>query len=199
MVTNTPTSASRPPDKPEHEVKEAKAKSAAPRGGAEPPIGSCRWNMGVLEQYVSIDDTRHDWHPVPSTGDAQSITLTELVPSEATFGPSAEDLEVALKGTGFVEGATVIFDGVAKSTEFVSDTELKTTIMPSTVKEAKQVQVTVKVNAKETEPPIVFTFKEPAVEPMKRSPLADAKSVPPKAEAKESNKNSHKEAKEYAD
>ena len=58
-------------------------------------------------------------------------TLTSIAPATLTVpGP---DTEVVFQGTGFNENTVINWNGGDEATEFVSETELRTVVKPSTV------------------------------------------------------------------
>jgi hypothetical protein len=67
--------------------------------------------------------------------------LTAVTPASATAGGAGFTLTVS--GTGFLEGATVRWNGVAKPTTFVSSTELSASISASDIASAGTVAITV--------------------------------------------------------
>jgi hypothetical protein len=141
--------------------------------------GAVRWRQNVLEQYVADPDNPGEniWWRVPNyPEDIPAATLISLDPAEAIIGDA--DLTLRCLGTGFIEGATIIFNGGAETTVLVSSTEVTTIVKPSTASVPGSYPVTVKVGTVETEPQM-FTFKA-AVED---SPLARSQSAPSKAEA----------------
>ena len=80
-----------------------------------------------LESIVSLNN------PVP--------TATSLSPSSATAGGAAFTLTVT--GTNFVSGSTVQWNGSARTTSFVSSTQLTAAISASDIATAGTVSVTV--------------------------------------------------------
>jgi hypothetical protein len=90
----------------------------------------------------------------------QAHTLASLDPTEAAIGDP--DLTLTVTGTGFVEGAQIVFNGGPEPTEFVSDTELTTIVKPSTAGVAGSFPVTVAQQGYTVDPPLEFTFTEEA-------------------------------------
>jgi IPT/TIG domain len=62
---------------------------------------------------------------------AVAPTLDSLDP--ATLPVPGPDTQVALHGTGFNEGTTINWNGGDEPTEFISETEVRTVVKPSTV------------------------------------------------------------------
>src|SRR6202042_688096 len=82
------------------------------------------------------------------TSNAQTFTVnnpapteTSLSPTSATAGGAAFTLTV--NGTGFVSGSVVKFNGTAKTTAFVSATQVTAAITPADIATAGTLNVTV--------------------------------------------------------
>jgi hypothetical protein len=93
-------------------------------------------------------------------------TLTSLDPSEAAIGDP--DVTLTVTGTNFKDGAQIVFNGGPEPTTFVSDTELTTVVKPSTAGVAGTFPVTVVQQGFTVEPPLEFTFTEPAARSRRR-------------------------------
>src|SRR3989344_2902255 len=86
--------------------------------------------------------------PGGGTSGAQSFTVANLVPSVSSMSPSSvasgsSGFTLIVNGANFVPGATVIFNGSARLTAYVSATQLHTTINASDVANAGSFNVTV--------------------------------------------------------
>jgi hypothetical protein len=92
-------------------------------------------------------------------------TVTSIDPTGAAIGDP--DLTLTVTGTGFIDGAQIVFNGGAEETTFVSDTELTTTVKPSTATVAGDYPVTVMQGGFTVDPGQTFTFTED--EPAARS------------------------------
>src|SRR5216683_2229598 len=75
------------------------------------------------------------------TGTNPAPVITTLSPTSATAGGAAFTL--TLNGTGFVNGAVVNFNGAAKTTAFVSATQVTAAILAADIATAATVNVTV--------------------------------------------------------
>jgi hypothetical protein len=89
-------------------------------------------------------------NPAPGGGTSSAVTftvnnpvpaVTTLLPSSATAGGASFTLTV--NGTGFVSGSTVSFNGVVRTTTFVSATQLTAFILASDIATAGSYSVTV--------------------------------------------------------
>ena len=98
---------------------------------------------------------------------AEPLTVTDLEPSEAAIGDP--DLTLTVTGSGFNAGAQIVFNAGLEATEFVSDTELTTTVKPSLATVAGDYPVTVVQGGMQAEPPLMFTFTEVGADPASRS------------------------------
>ncbi|ALW86971.1 hypothetical protein AUC43_18935 [Hymenobacter sedentarius] len=90
-------------------------------------------------------------------------TITSLSPNSATAGDPGFTLTV--NGTGFISGSTVSFNGVARTTTFVSATQVTAAILASDIATAGTYGVTV-TNAAPgggTSAPATFTVNAPVV------------------------------------
>jgi hypothetical protein len=106
----------------------------------------------VLVACDGGDDRKKN--PVPA--------VTSVVPSMATAGGAAFTLTV--NGSGFVTGSTVHWNGGARSSQFVSATQLTASIQPADIATAGTAQVTV-VNPKPgsgTSSAVAFAIQNPA-------------------------------------
>jgi hypothetical protein len=68
--------------------------------------------------------------------------ITRLAPNEVQSGESGVTLTVT--GTGFLEGATVTWDGASRTTSYVSDTQVVASILSSDLEEPRSVSVRVR-------------------------------------------------------
>lgn len=91
-------------------------------------------------------------------GQQPKHTLDGLDPDEAAIGDP--DVTLTVTGTGFIDGAQIVFNGGAETTMFVSDTELTTVVKPSTAAVTGTFPVTVVQGGYTVEPPLEFTFTE---------------------------------------
>jgi hypothetical protein len=91
-----------------------------------------------------------------------SPTITSLSPSSATAGTAGFILTV--NGSAFVNGAVVNFNGAAKTTTFVSATQVTAAILTADIATARTVNVTVTNPAPGggTSAPAAFTINNPA-------------------------------------
>jgi len=80
-------------------------------------------NPNIDDEYKRATFVVGDSAPYPS--------ITSLNPSSITAGSDAFTLEVT--GTNFVDGATVLWDGQERETQFVSETQLNATILQEDV------------------------------------------------------------------
>jgi hypothetical protein len=94
-------------------------------------------------------------------------TIKKLVPESAVLGSPSFTLSV--KGTGFVDGDTILWNGSAEPTTFVDDKELTTGVNMETAAVAMEIPVSVKNASGEVTNALPFTLKETA---------ASAKGVP---------------------
>jgi hypothetical protein len=83
--------------------------------------------------------------------------LTSIDPTSAVVG--GPDLTLTVHGTEFTSDCVIYFNGGAEPTEFVSETELTTTVKPSTASGPITVPVTVGRGGHQT-PPVSFEFTE---------------------------------------
>jgi hypothetical protein len=111
--------------------------------------------------FPSINEPPGPRVPVPTMH-----TLESLNPDTAAIGD--DDVTMHVIGTGFTAAAQIVFNGGAETTVFVSDTELTTTVKPSTAEVAGAFPVTVVQNGFTVEPPLDFTFIEEPVSRGKR-------------------------------
>ena len=86
--------------------------------------------------------------PGGGTSGAQSFTVANLVPSVSSISPSlvasgSSGFTLIVNGASFVPGATVIFNGSARLTAYVSATQLHTTVNSSDVANAGSFNITV--------------------------------------------------------
>ena len=79
--------------------------------------------------------------PLPFTINNPAPILTSLNPNSATAGDPGGT--VTVMGGGFVNGSTVLFDGVAQPTTFVSDTTLEVMVTAAQLAVAGTISVTV--------------------------------------------------------
>lgn len=96
-------------------------------------------------------------------------TLTNISPITAIIGSA--DVTLVCTGTGFVQGAVVLFNNSANETTFVSDTEVSTIVEPSTASGAWTVPVAVKNPDGQETGSIDFSFTEEAVTEEGETPL----------------------------
>ena len=89
-------------------------------------------------------------------GSTSAPTLTSLTPSSATAGGPAFTLTA--NGTSFVTGATVLWNGAARTTTFVSSTQLTASIPASDLAAAGSVPVTVRNPDGQTSAARTFTI-----------------------------------------
>ncbi|HEY2994770.1 MAG TPA: PA14 domain-containing protein [Methylomirabilota bacterium] len=89
-------------------------------------------------------------------GGAQPPTLTTLTPNNATAGGAAFTLTA--DGSNFVSGATVLWNGAARTTTFVSATRLTASIPASDIAAAGSASVTVRNPDAQTSGPQTFTI-----------------------------------------
>jgi len=89
-------------------------------------------------------------------GSTSAPTLTSLTPSSATAGGPAFTLTAS--GTNFVTGATVLWNGAARTTTFVSSTQLTASIPASDIAAADSVPVTVRNPDGQTSAAQTFTI-----------------------------------------
>ncbi len=89
-------------------------------------------------------------NPTPGGGDsnAQTFAVNNPGPTIASISPSAKNVGEAaftltVTGTGFVSGSVVQFDGMDRTTTFVSSTELTAAIPSSDIENAGSYSVTV--------------------------------------------------------
>lgn len=66
-----------------------------------------------------------------AAGASTAPVLVSLVPAE--LGVPGADSEIVLTGTGFNVQSVINWNGGDEATDFISDTELRTTVKPSTV------------------------------------------------------------------
>jgi IPT/TIG domain len=86
--------------------------------------------------------------------------LSSLSPDTAAIGDP--DVVMTATGSGFTANSVINFNGGDEPTTFVSDTELSTTVRPSTATTAGSYPVLVK-NGPQASAPQDFTFTEPGV------------------------------------
>ena len=89
-------------------------------------------------------------------GSTSAPTLTSLTPSSATAGGPAFTLTA--NGTNFATGATVLWNGAARTTTFVSSTQLTASIPASDIAAAGAVPVTVRNPDGQTSAAQTFTI-----------------------------------------
>jgi hypothetical protein len=94
---------------------------------------------------------RGELPPVP-------LVVSSLAPAQATIGDP--DVVMHVAGEGFTAACVVNFNGGDEPTTFVSDTDISTTVKPSTATVAGPVPVTVKRGDEESAP-LDFTFSDP--------------------------------------
>ncbi|MEY9184714.1 hypothetical protein ABIG06_006262 [Bradyrhizobium sp. USDA 326] len=82
--------------------------------------------------------------PVISARGEQPDTpvLNSITPSTAVVGDV--DVEMVCTGSGFTPDSKIVFNGGDEATDFLSDTEIKTTVKPSLVSAAIDVPVSVR-------------------------------------------------------
>lgn len=68
-------------------------------------------------------------------------TVTEIDPTSVE--PKTNNLNVIVKGTGFVEGATVRIAGTSRDTEFVSEAELRAKLLETDVEKEGDLEIAV--------------------------------------------------------
>ena len=94
-----------------------------------------------------------------SSGGSNPPTISSLSPSSATAGGAAFTLTV--NGTNYVSGATVNWNGSARTTTFVSATQLTAAITAADIATAGTASVTVTANS-QTSNTATFTVNNPA-------------------------------------
>ena len=108
-------------------------------------------------------------NPAPGgTSNAVSFTINNAVPTISSLSPSSAvagsaAFTLTVNGVGFVTGATVNFNGAAKATTFVSNTQITAAILASDIATAGTANVTV-TNPAPTPGPSgaqVFTISSP--------------------------------------
>lgn len=85
-------------------------------------------------------------------------TATSLNPATAVIGDP--DVTLSVTGTGFVDGAVIVFNGGDETTTFVSETEVTTTVRPSTAVVAAAVPVSVRNPDSQVSGELSFTFTD---------------------------------------
>lgn len=86
-------------------------------------------------------------------------TITNLAP--ATMEAPGPDAEMIVTGTGFTAETVIVWSGADEPTDFVSETEVKTTVKPSTVQAPLPFALPVYVrNAGVKSNVLEFTFTE---------------------------------------
>jgi PKD repeat protein len=73
---------------------------------------------------------------------APAPVLSALVPDTATL--TDEDFEGHVHGTGFIDGAVIVWNGGDEPTRFVDETDLWTTVVPSAVTSPTTIEVYVR-------------------------------------------------------
>jgi hypothetical protein len=79
--------------------------------------------------------------PSPAPDSTPKLVVSKLDPATAPVGGAAFTLTVT--GTSFIQGATVLWNGAARTTTFVSATELKAAIPATDLATASSVTITV--------------------------------------------------------
>ena len=85
-------------------------------------------------------------------------TLTSIDPTSAAIGDP--DLTLTVTGTNFTDSSVIVFNGGDEATTFVSDTEVTTTVKPSTASTPGDYPVTVRQGGYAAMPLQTFTFTE---------------------------------------
>ena len=108
-----------------------------------PPRRLIRWGVDglafltpdlvVLVRGAAVLPASTTSNPVP--------VLTSVSPSSATAG--SPNLALAVTGTGFVRGSTVLWNGIERATKFVSSTDLVAYVPASDVATAGSAEITV--------------------------------------------------------
>ncbi|MEX0857856.1 MAG: invasin domain 3-containing protein, partial [Balneolaceae bacterium] len=93
------------------------------------------------------------------------VTLTSITPNTKYAGEA--EFELTLTGTNFVSSSVVRVNGADRTTEFVSSTQIKATILESDIESAGELDITVispppQGTGGET-PPITFTVEDPPI------------------------------------
>ena len=89
---------------------------------------------------------------------ADTLVVTGLDPALARVGDPATTLRV--RGTGFVDGAVIVFNGGDEPTTFVAASEVTTIVDPTTAVVAVAVPVTVRNPDGTVADPLYFTFTD---------------------------------------
>jgi hypothetical protein len=89
--------------------------------------------------------------------------ISSLSPASATAGGAAFTLTV--KGSNFAQGSTVNWNGAAKTTTYVSATQLSAAILATDIASAGTYKVTVVNSTGATSPAVNFTVTAPVVAP----------------------------------
>ena len=108
---------------------------------------------GLIAGCADDDDNKESRNPVP--------TLASVSPTAAVVGDAG--LTLTANGTGFVAGSTVSWNGSARTTTYVSASQLTAAIAASDIASAGTAQVTV-VNPTPgggTSAPVTFTIDNP--------------------------------------
>ena len=116
---------------------------------AEPGFGVPGNNVVVLKQFedkviggtYNLQGFQLWSYQLAGLRTATVSTITSVAPRSGTAGGPAFTLTV--KGSGFVSGATVRWNGISCGTTFISDTELRAQIPASFIEEAGTAGVTV--------------------------------------------------------
>ncbi len=107
---------------------------------------------GTTEQ-LEVTDGYTSFHPYPDDEkyevtvtvlESTSPTLDSLDPATAEWGEGAADVTMHAIGSGFLDGAVIVFNNGDEGTVFVSDTDLTTVVQGSTASGAWTVPVKVR-------------------------------------------------------
>lgn len=120
-----------------------------------PPLAEGEAPQSYLDFLADVAD------PGPPEPPPELIapTLTALTPSTAEVGGT--DIVMVATGTGFTAASVIVFNGGDEPTDFLSDTEVSTTVKPSLASGPGAVPVTVR-DAGGASAALDFTFTEAA-------------------------------------
>jgi predicted flap endonuclease-1-like 5' DNA nuclease len=93
----------------------------------------------------------------------EPIVLTSLEPATAEVG--GPDFTMMAVGTGFMTDCSIVFNGGAEVTEYISPTLLSTIVRPSTASGPVSVPVLIRDRVGEESGALDFTFTEPVAAP----------------------------------
>lgn len=103
----------------------------------------------------------------PTGGETAAPTVTELLPNVATIGDPSFTLHV--RGTNFVAGSVIVFNGYDEPTTLVSPTEVTTGVnMETWFAQSAPLPVTVRNPDGQMSNALTFTFNMPAGDATKR-------------------------------